>query len=198
MAHAGEAVIRSTEFQDDSERPEVSPALAEVAMWLLESPNNPTYADSPTYKRFKAWLDTHEAAIDEQFQQGVHSMRYDHVHTDLGHIAEFLEQPDMYRAQTIAYAGELGSAAEAFRQTTPEDGVDDMNQRAVDVISGTLLRSRYFELLSANTPAVHDRFGDRPFITTYRQNILATIQLAARLEHEAQELAQPTDLRLAA
>lgn len=117
-------------------------------------------------------------------------MRYEHLGADLDRLEQLRSEPDMFHAYDLAYAGHVGTAIDMFRDTTAQQGSDAVNDNARAAISGTLVRSHYFERLSANIPVLRDQLGERPFIRTYRQNILATIQLASRLEMEALQLEQ--------
>lgn len=210
MAQVSEMSTSSTEVssQDDERLAKVSYALAEIATWLLDSPNNPDYPESDIYKRFASWLDRHQGQIGRQYYNALARTNFVHAGEDLARLGQLRYgelQPAAFHAYDIAYAGDVGTAVDTFRETTERDGVNTINDNACVAISGTLGRSDYLEQLSAGHPAVRLGFGERPFIGMYRQNILATIQLASRLELEAMELelSQSTgdpgpDLRLVA
>ena len=72
MANVSEMSPSSSEVSsEDTKQSKVSPALAEVAVWLLESPNNPDYPNSPAYARFKKWLDENQATKSSYYRSAI-------------------------------------------------------------------------------------------------------------------------------
>ena len=181
----------------------------EVEASLRESPNNPGYLDSELYARLDNWLKRHEHAISAQLQAAIEDLGFEHAEADIQQLRALRGgdswridgDPDntvhgVYLAEHIAYPDVTRAIVDEFRETTAEDGAKTINNRAILAIGATMLRAEYMNQLAYRFPDTRALRGEAPFQSMFRRKILAIIQLAARLESEAQPSPATPELHL--
>lgn len=190
-------------------------AVDQIFDWLAYSPNNPRYLTSETYRLPKEWLEAHAAALEQDIERGVEALSSNHETIDLHH-AEILKSgtvlhtnrhngnieplAKMFAAQDFLESGIKGILQES-RRDTAESGTNIINDHAVRAIGAMVVRGEYFSRLHQKNPETFTAHECDASLTTFRQNIVATIFRAARLEQQSSLLAsnrllsQPPNLR---
>lgn len=168
--------------------------LAEIENQLRDSsPNNPDWLTSSTFKTYLAWLNNHAPSVSDlaAILSAVNTERY--KGTDLSNLGNLRDgnlsliqlsgegerRPDSLSpfdyAYRIAYADTV-AAIDDFREVSEVADRDTANLLAVSALTATIIRSYYWQEISAQAEA------DPPFQGTFRQNILSLIYRASYLE----------------
>ena len=174
-------------------------AVSRILDALDVSPNNPNYHESAAYTVPRGWLEGQLANIQRQIETGIEDFSMNHVGVDLWHIdqlsmgerhhvnqytGEVVSTAKYIEAHDIAYSG-IKEVTNRPYKSTAETPAEEINKRAVEAIGATLVRSWYFEQLASEDPKTVTTELLDSFRQVYMQNILATVQLSARLEQES-------------
>lgn len=174
-------------------------AVEKIFEWLAYAPNNPSYLTSETYRLPKAWLETHLDALHQVVADGTQELSEDHEAVDLYHLEVLKTGVVVHRNQKTNALEPLVKhfVASDFMNAGIRDIIDQANadtidtkpelisEHAVRAIGAMLLRAAYFTHLANEYPESFTEHDRDTFHVAFRQNILATVFIAARLSSAA-------------
>lgn len=165
-------------------------AVDKIFEWLAISPNNPTYLTSQTYRLPKEWLEAHTEMLRQNIIDNLGAVSTNNEAVDLYNaLKKDLQKEDevieplakMFVASDFANAGIKDILAEASTDTE-EAGRDVINQHAIRAIGAMVVRGAYFSRLSQKYPESFSEQDRDSFLAMFRQNIVAAVFKAARLD----------------